>query len=144
MKSMLLQYSHILVKKHFLGSLPHVENIQQRWASNAMYPPCSVKGSSLWVSAQTHAKSTLCTSPVAFTRSSQGNFLALENRWWWCSRCRSAVDITLEMLPQHRPRCNTFNYMKIVMGRAVKGTKAVKGPWCREPGVYAGNYTGTL
>lgn len=56
MKSMLLQYSHILVKEHFLGSLPHVENIQQRWASNAMYPPCSVIGPSPGVSAQTHAK----------------------------------------------------------------------------------------
>lgn len=46
MKSMLLQYSHILVKEHFLGGLPRVENIQQRWASNALYPPCSAKGPS--------------------------------------------------------------------------------------------------
>jgi len=26
----------------------------------------------------------------------------------------------------------------------VRGTEAGKGPWCREPGVCAGNYTGTL
>lgn len=47
MNSMLLQYSHILVKEHFLGSPPDVENIEQKWVSNAMYPPCSVKGPSL-------------------------------------------------------------------------------------------------
>lgn len=85
-----------------------------------------------------------CTSPVASTGSSQGNFLARETRWWWCLRCRSAVDMTSETLPQLRARCSTFNYMRIVTGRAVKGTRAVKGPGCWEPGVYAGKYGGIL
>lgn len=148
MKSMLLQYSHTSVTEHFLGSLPHVENIQWRWASNAVCPPCFVQGLYLRASAHTHVPDRVarCMLPVAFTRLFQGNFLALKTRATVTVmlRCRSAVDKTLEMLPQNIHRSSTFSYMKISKGRRVRGTEAVKGPSCQEPSVSAGNYTGTL
>lgn len=68
------------------------------------------------------------TLPVAFTRLFQGN-LALKTRAtvMVVLRCRSAVDKTLEMLPQYMPRNSTFSYMRIGMGRGVRGTEVVKG-----------------
>lgn len=127
MKSMQLQYSHILVKEHFLGSLPHGKHTTE------MGKQCNVssllsEGTVIVSQSTNQCQRAPCTWPVAFTRSFQGDFLALETRWWWCSRCRSAADMTLEMLPHHRPRCSTVNYMGIFMGRPVRGQKQWRDP----------------
>lgn len=70
------------------------------------------------------------TLPVAFTRLFQGNFLALKTRA--TVTVVTTVDLhlseTLEMLPQYMPRSSTFSYIRIGMGRGVRGTEAVMGP----------------
>lgn len=110
-------------------------------------PPCSAKGPLPWVTYK-HVPEYVAhrTLPVAFTRLFQGNFLALKTRA--TVTVVTTVDLhlskTLEMLPQYTPRSSTFSYVRIGKGRGVRGTEAVMGPWCWEPGVYAGNYTGTL
>lgn len=113
-------------EEHATSVFPHFSKRAFSWRSSScgkhtteMGKQCNVssllcKGTVTVSQCTNTCQRALCTSPAAFTRSFQGNFLPLETRWWWCSRCRSAVDKTLEMLPQYRPRCSTFSYKRIV------------------------------
>lgn len=58
-------------------------------------------------------RAAYCTLPVAFNLH-QDNFLALKTKAMVTVmlRCRSSVDMTLEMLPQYTARSTTFRYLK--------------------------------
>lgn len=100
---MLLQDFHSSVKERFLGSLSHGEKHTMKTGKQSNVSSLLCKGTLTLESMYKHVpdRAARCTLSVAFTRLFQDNFPALKTKAMATAmlRCRSAVDMTLEMLP---------------------------------------------